>query len=133
MGIRELLKLIKTPSSRSERMRFEQLGELCESPIETMFWAAAYPKLSTLGKFTPQVETCGYRLDFALLTGGSKFAIEVNGFECHSTTIQQAADALRTRVLLMNGWIVIPFAGREIYLDVGGRVQEVIKVVRARR
>jgi very-short-patch-repair endonuclease len=129
MGLKEILRLVSQPRS-GERRRFERLAQRCNE-IETLFWAAAYPKLSQLGQFTPQVNTCGYRLDFALLSGGKKFAIEVNGFETHSSKEAQSADAFRTRVLQMDGWVVVTFAARDIYLDVGACVMDVIRIVRA--
>lgn len=129
MGIKEILKLVSRPPRSGHRQRFERLAKRCNE-IETVFWAAACPKLSQIGEFTPQVNTCGYRLDFALLSGGKKFAIEVNGFETHSSKEAQAADALRTRTLQVNGWTVVTFAARDVYLDAGACVGEVIRIVR---
>lgn len=130
MGLKEILTLVRRPPRSVHRRRFERLSKRCNE-IETVFWAAAYPKLSQLGEFTPQVNTCGYRLDFVLLSGGKKFAIEVNGFETHSSKGAQAADAFRTRTLQMDGWIVIVFAARDVYRDAGTCVGDIIRIVRA--
>ena len=129
--LKEILNLIRRPTP-SSAPRFYRLNKRC-NPIEKVFWAAAYPALSELGQFTPQVAACGYRLDFALFVTKLKFAIEVNGFDHHATKEQQSADALRTRLLLGEGWCVIPFAAREVYLDADACVREVIRIVGSRQ
>ncbi len=113
--------------------RFTQLAPLCESPIEALFWKVAYPELSRLGDFTPQVEVGPYRLDIAIVGRGFKIAVECDGYEFHSSEAQISADNSRDLELACDGWIVIRFTGGRIWRDVRGCVRDVVLLVRAVR
>ena len=104
------------------KLLVKQPGEsLCESPAEVLFYRRAKPKMPNL---VPQVETCGYRLDFAI----GKIAIEIDGHEYHKSPAQRTHDAARDRCLMFNGWMVVRFTGSEIWADVGGCVDETLKI-----
>jgi very-short-patch-repair endonuclease len=129
VGLRDVLKLVRKPTASREQRRFERLGKRCNE-IELMFWETAYWELSKLGQLTPQVNTCGYRLDFALVSSGVKFAIEINGFETHSSKEAQTADAERTLTLQEDGWFVITLSAQKVFWEVDTCIQRVIRIVR---
>lgn len=124
------LKVKKDP----HQARFDRLAKRLESPIEQRFWAHAYGPLSSLGIFTPQHNTAGYRLDFALtnIPGVSllKVAIELYGYEYHHKPDDVLYDAKRKRILQRNGWQVVTFRGSEINSDCEGCVRETAGLVR---
>ena len=83
---------------------------LLESPVEIDFWTAAS---SLIDDLEPQVEVGYYRVDFAVVS--KKIAIEIDGYEYHSSKEQLTADAARERHLQKMGWRVIRFTGSEVY------------------
>jgi very-short-patch-repair endonuclease len=111
-----------------DHKRFDRLSSRLESPIEKIFWSAAYFELSKHGQLTPQVNVYGCRLDFAYLVDGQKIAIELDGFEYHSNKQQMTRDYQRQRHLEANGWRMIRFTGSEIYMDAQACVLEVIRL-----
>jgi very-short-patch-repair endonuclease len=118
---------------RTASARFTRLATCCESPIEKMFWAAGYTRLSRLGDFAPQVQAGPYRLDFALVGRNFKIAIECDGYEFHSLEAQISADNSRDLDLACEGWTVVRFTGGRIWRDVHGCVEDVVRLVRAVR
>lgn len=118
-----------------EKARLDRLAKRLESPIERRFWVHAYGPLSALGRFTPQVNVEGYRVDFALtnIPGVDllKVVIELDGHDYHSTQEQRNYDTARDRVLLKAGWQVVRFTGSQINRDIEGCVRETVELVRA--
>lgn len=118
----------RSPASRKNRLTAK-----CNE-IETMFWNAAYEKMSRLGTFTPQVEVGYYRLDFALtaIRGARllKIAIEIDGQDWHSSPEQRDHDYKRDRYLSKEAWQVIRFTGSQVYRNVDACVDETIELVK---
>lgn len=108
--------------------RFERLARRLESPVEEIFWSCGYFDLSKYGQITPQVNAYGYRVDFAYFVNGQKIAIEIDGFDFHSSKTQMTRDYQRQRQLEANGWRVIRFTGSEIYNDAQACVAEVVRL-----
>ena len=74
-----------------------------------------------------------YVLDFAVLQlpAGEFVGVEVDGFEYHDRTPEQAEhDRARDRALVASGWIVLRFAAREVMRDADGCVTEVLRFLR---
>lgn len=113
-----------------EHKRFDRLAARLESPIEKIFWSAAYFELSKLGQLTPQVRVGPYRLDFALVGDNFKIAIECDGYDYHCTEKQISADNARDLELQRQGWLVVRFTGVKIYGDVQECVFKVISLAR---
>lgn len=110
--------------------RFNRLAKRLESPIEKIFWSAAYFELSKYGQLTPQVNVERYRIDFALIGNDFKVAIELDGHDYHCRQEQMTNDYKRQRRLQLKGWHVIRFTGQEIYGDVQGCVADILRLVR---
>lgn len=125
---------LKNRKVSSDQARFDQQSKRLESPIERRFWAHAYSPLSALGRFAPQVRVEGYRVDFALtdIPGVPllNIAIELDGYDYHSSPEQRNYDTARDRVLLKAGWQVVRFTGSQINRDVEGCVRETADLVR---
>ena len=83
-----------------------------ESPIESklLYWFRKYHLPVEI-----QYEVPPYRLDFALINGNTKIAVECDGKEFHSTLEQKDRDRIRDEFLKSHGWIVERFTGHEIY------------------
>ncbi len=117
-----------------DQVRFERLAKRLESPIERLFWATGYKRLSKLGHFTPQVKIGQYRVDFILdnIPGVDllKMVIELDGQNFHSTPEQRNYDTERDRYLLRRGWQVVRFTGSQINGNCGACVSEVETLVR---
>lgn len=112
-----------------DHTRFERLAGLLESPIERIFWSAAYFELSKHGQLTPQVEIGPYRVDFLYHTGAGQYVIELDGQDYHSGPAQRGADYERERALQTAGYTVIRFTGSEIYLDTQQCVKDLLRIV----
>ena len=76
-------------------------------------------------------ETARYRTDFALID--DKIAIELDGHEFHSSREQRTHDAQRDRALQLAGWKIIRFTGSEIHKDADACINELIKLIPAKR
>lgn len=104
----------------------------CESPLERNFALAvvdAHDRITELGfVLETQYEVAPYRLDFAFLAvDGRKVCVEIDGHEFHEKTAEQAGyDKKRDRFLILNGWRVVRFTGREIYNDLKVSVAETL-------
>jgi very-short-patch-repair endonuclease len=118
-----------------DQVRFESLARRIKSPIEQRFWAHGYGPLSALGRFTPQESVKGYLPDFILthIPGVAllKVVIELDGHDYHSTPDQRDYDTARDRILMMAGWQVVRFTGKQINRDCAGCVRETVGLVRA--
>ena len=68
-------------------------------------------------------------LDFAFTAeDGRKLCVEVDGHAFHNLTKEQAlSDRVRDRVLMMEGWRVIRFAGEEIHTNADRCADEIIQ------
>lgn len=96
-----------------------------ESPIEEIFWNAL--KLEHF--ISPQVRIGRYRVDFAIES--YKIVIELDGHDFHKTKEQRTSDAERERYLQKNGWLVVRFTGTEIWRDVDGCIDDLLKIITA--
>lgn len=110
------------------------------TPIERLFFHCfAYICLiEKIGLFLrPQVEIKSeekkYIVDFLILKINkqkikeTKFVIECDGFDYHSSKKQQAYDNQRQRDLENDGYTIIRFSGKEIYEDPVRCVYEALK------
>lgn len=94
----------------------ERLSHLCESPIERAFWDEYVKRgLTALSGLRPQVVVGAYRVDFGIPE--RRLAIELDGFEFHSSREQMAKDKKRQRDIESEGWRVCRFSGREVHHD----------------
>lgn len=84
------------------------------SPIEKFFWHAWQSDHGFLIPIEYQYEVEGgkYRFDFAI--PDRKVAIELDGYEWHSSREQFTKDRQRQREIEMLGWRVVRFSGREV-------------------
>ncbi len=128
---------------------FDKLLDGCESPIERLFVAAlllrgwqafdVLPK-GALGRWwdTKRVAACEkqrlvtlssgrtIRCDFVFTTGLSqKFAVELDGFEFHSSKKDATRDKSRDRQLISDGYTPVRFTGSEVFADADACVLEV--------
>lgn len=80
-------------------------------------------------------EISGYKPDFLIeitscLNEIMKFAIEIDGYEWHEKTKEQAAnDRRKDRIYLKNGYTPIRFLGTEVYHDVSSCARDTIEIV----
>lgn len=88
-----------------------------DSPIEEKFWWAWQNDAGWMLPLAYQhpVLDGKYRLDFAF--PGRKIAIELDGYEWHSSRTQFTKDRQRQRELEADGWRFIRFSGQEIVKD----------------
>jgi hypothetical protein len=133
----------------------------CESPIEVQFALALLAASDEVGPFLRLVDPragtkpspiakgragalyCQYplklekrsvRLDFALIRGAKRFAIETDGHDFHEKTKEQAAsDKSRDRLLTAAGWTPIHFTGSEVYRNAHRCADDVLKRLRFAR
>jgi len=129
----KLQRIIARLRRRARRTpdRYADLGTLCESPIEKLFWKVGYPRLSKIADFTPQTKAGPYRLDFSLVGDNFKIAVECDGYQYHSTEKQITADNSRDLDLMCQGWIVVRVTGSRIWRDAPGCVADVVRLVKA--
>jgi very-short-patch-repair endonuclease len=97
----------------------------CESPIETKF-LTEIRKHPALVSFKPNVKVLSdrYRVDFA--DAPRRLAVELDGYEFHSSKEAFTNDRRRHRHLELAGWRVIRFSGAEINADVEACVSDFI-------
>jgi len=99
--------------------------ERCGSPAEAHFLRRLFESTSTLyaGKesawcrgvtITPQVRCHPYSIDVVAKRGRVRLALEIDGFEFHSSRTQVAADYYRERRLLRAGYVVMRFTATEV-------------------
>jgi very-short-patch-repair endonuclease len=128
-----LITTVKTQSIHNkQRPDLQRIIPPLESRIEELFWLRIHIdiNLEDVPLIVPQHPVGRYRVDFAIPS--QKIAIEVNGYDYHSTKWQLACDAQRTRDLIMEGWRVIPFTGSEIYRDAGRCVRYIAELANLR-
>lgn len=106
-----------------------QMGEmaLTFSPIEAQFYEAWRGVANGNGqRLIPQYEVFGgkYQLDFA--DPISKTAIELDGYEYHSSKEAFTKDRKRQREIEAAGWRVIRFSGTEVYRNARGCAEEAL-------
>jgi very-short-patch-repair endonuclease len=101
-----------------------------DSPLEEKFFTAARERIPGLVS-QMEVIACGrgYRLDFVKVvkTRGVealKVAIELDGYEYHSSKEQRNHDVQRDRDLMAEGWQIIRFTGSHVNRDVDKCVEE---------
>jgi len=104
------------------------------SPIEAQFYNAwnernaRAPYGDYVGLFPQYPLWDGrYRVDFAYAP--KKIAIELDGFQAHSSTDQIAHDRKRQRDIEAAGWRVIRFGGKEVHHNVERCVDEARAIV----
>jgi very-short-patch-repair endonuclease len=103
-------------SVMSELSKIEPLSEpKFHSPIEKKFWYAWH---SEHGPFIPMeyqyaIDGSKYRVDFAIPQ--IKVAIELDGYQWHSSKEQFTKDRERQRELEMQGWRFVRFSGQEVF------------------
>lgn len=104
---------------------------LLESPIERSFWEQHKAlKLPALEGLVPQHKVMGgkYRLDFAIPE--QRVAIELDGYEYHSSKDAFVNDRARQRALEAAGWRVIRFAGSEVHSNAAECVRQAAALVK---
>lgn len=109
---------------------FEEQVSKCESEMERRFLKAAWPILTQYGRLVTQHPLSGYRIDLAI--PDCRIAIEIDGYDYHSTKEQLTADARRQRALTAARWTVVRFTGREIYAGAANCAAEVARIIVAR-
>jgi len=114
---------------RTGRRRRKRLSE-CESPVERMFYQAAFDVLKKYD-IIPQYPILRYRADFAIPE--ERIVIEIDGHNYHSSKKKVAADNKRDRHMLSLGWIVIRFSGSEVYRNPYDCANEVDAIIIGRR
>jgi len=109
-------------------LRSQGLVGSFDSPIEELFYFEWYARRRRID-LVYQHEVLGgkYRLDFAYLP--AQIAIELDGYEWHSTREQFTRDRQRQRELERYGWRFIRFSGQEILENVAKCVDEVLLTI----
>lgn len=98
----------------------------CENPIEQkFFWEALKYKVH----LTPQYEIGRYRVDFALES--FKIAIEIDGYEYHSSQQQIERDYERENFLKGQGWEVVRFTAGQVSRDAGDCIRKLKMIMLA--
>jgi very-short-patch-repair endonuclease len=114
----------------------------CGSPAEAYFLRRLFESSSTLyaGKesaycrgvtITPQVRCHPYRIDVVAKRGRVRVALEIDGFEYHSSRAQVASDYHRQRRLLCAGYIVMRFTASEAMARPAECWRDVFSAIRA--
>jgi hypothetical protein len=97
------------------------------SPIEEIFYYEWYRQTNIILLYQYEVLDKKYKLDFAHRP--SKTAIELDGYEWHSSREQFTKDRQRQREIERLGWGFIRFSGSEINTDVGKCVSETLSML----
>lgn len=109
-----------------------KMERMFRSPIEEKFFFAARDRIPDLiPQFITSTSNRDYSLDFAKIitdrkTGRKvlKVAIELDGYDYHSSKEQRNHDSQRDRQLMAEGWQVIHFTGSQINRNVNRCVEE---------
>lgn len=124
-----------------ERCWRQDYSNVCESPIEKMFFNALEQVGFYFNKYDNIVKgKCGevvvtpqytftelrYRVDFLFEVWDKTFCVEIDGHDFHSSKEQRGRDAKRDRELLAAGYPVLRFTGTEIYRDPEGCAEEAL-------
>lgn len=96
----------------SKKKSNDQIEEKSESPFEE----SVAKLLNERGySFIQQYPVGAYRLDFVVVSGVNKVALECDGDEFHSSEDQVLRDMQRQCILERNGWKFIRLSGSEFY------------------
>lgn len=112
------------------------IGGTVDSPIEEAYFAAlahenARRELGIV--IVPQYQWGRYRLDFLLMLGAVRVAIECDGHDYHERTKEQAAhDRRRDREIQRSGLAILRFTGSEIYRDARACAHETVDFILSR-
>ena len=101
----------------------------CASPMERLFVSAGWDVLRKHGLVIAQYPLKKYRLDVAIPE--HRIAIEIDGNEYHNSEMQTEKDKARDRAVMLGGWIVIRYPGREVYRDAYACAVEAGKIIEA--
>jgi very-short-patch-repair endonuclease len=138
----------ETLSNQAERSAY--FAEACESPIERKF-AMAFTDHTRVQTFAadaipedfhehtlvliPQLPIGRFRLDFAILfkidSRLTKWAIECDGKQWHSSFDQVERDLKRDRLLAIRDWRVLRFTGAELFHSAGAMADRVHEEINA--
>jgi very-short-patch-repair endonuclease len=113
------------------------MDRMFRSPIEEKFYFAARDRIPDLvPQFSASTSSRDYSLDFAKVitdkkTGRRvlKVAIELDGYDYHSSKEQRNHDSQRDRQLMAEGWMVIHFTGSQINKNVNRCVEETADLI----
>lgn len=89
-------------------------GYFCQSPLEKQFWNMIKTEVQGMKiQYPIPVNNHEYNVDFAIPK--LKIVIEIDGYAYHDRNRDDfVKERVRLREIQSLGWIVIPFAGREI-------------------
>jgi hypothetical protein len=139
-------RLIKA-FTRGAMVGYYFASDLCESPVERIFLAAAvwslHRKDSLLlvlppscvrphvdAVIVPQYTIGRYRADFAIYAGPVRLVVEVDGHDFHERTKEQASRGKRrARDLQLSGWSVFPFTGSDVWNDPFGCCDDINRFI----
>jgi len=113
------------------------MERMFRSPIEEKFFFAARERIPDLmPQFITSTSNRDYSLDFAKIitdkkTGKKvlKVAIELDGYDYHSSKEQRNHDSQRDRQLMAEGWQVVHFTGSQINRNVNRCVEETASLI----
>lgn len=110
--------------------RFGKIGGACDSPMESLFWAAwqlmkPHAMLTSEASLNEKMQAPigKYRADFLFTLKDEqgalqKLVVEVDGHDYHERTKQQAAhDKARDRYMTGEKYQVMRFTGSEVYAN----------------
>jgi hypothetical protein len=81
-------------------------------------------------KICPQHEIGNLRVDFLIMAGKYRVAVEIDGHDFHEKTKEQVTrDKRRERRLVALGYQVMRFSGSEIFHDASGCADEVLSML----
>ncbi|HWQ18285.1 MAG TPA: DUF559 domain-containing protein [Methanotrichaceae archaeon] len=114
-----------------------KMERMFRSPIEEKFFFAARERIPDLiPQFVTSTSNRDYSLDFAKIitdkkTGRKvlKVAIELDGYDYHSSKEQRNHDSQRDRQLMAEGWQVIHFTGSQVNKNVNRCVEETASLI----
>lgn len=111
-----------------------------ESPIEAALLAALLPHgwVATAYELGPWRLTCqrevtvdgqDYRIDLAIVSPFKRIAVEADGAQWHASPDDQTRDRARDRALVLDGWTVLHFSGREIHRTPDACARDVMRAM----
>jgi very-short-patch-repair endonuclease len=106
---------------RARRLRASQTS------AEARLWYALRNRNLARWKFRRQHPIDRFVVDFVTLEG--KLVIEVDG-ATHSTALELARDAERTRILESNGFLVLRVTNLDVYKNLGGVLEAIDRTLR---
>jgi very-short-patch-repair endonuclease len=97
-----------------------------QTSAEAKLWQALRARQMARWKFRRQHPINGYVVDFVTLDG--KLVVEVDGVT-HATPEQLAYDARRSRVLEEAGFFVLRFSNADVYENLDGVLEVVVRTL----